>query len=140
MRRNNCKARSSAARKGSDRTLSDGTDDENELAQLAGRYLDLWVEHWASCLAAPETAVALTRLFTPLGTAVGDGLERAARPSGAGVEPASLRTAPNAGDRRIDELEGRIAGLERKLAGLERKNRSGMVRLPGKPRGGSLKG
>ncbi len=83
---------------------------------LAQKYLNLWIEHWAAAMAAPETAAALGRLFASPGMAQGGGLDLFAGWPGAGLRPASVRTAHDVGDGRVDELERRIAALEQRLA------------------------
>src|SRR5579883_516330 len=130
-RGNNCKARSSAARKESGRTLGKTKDEQEHLAKTAAAYLELWVEHWASCLAAPETASTLTKLWAPF---AGANFDRSAGPSDPRSQPSPLRTAPSAGNGRLDELESRIGVLERRLAALERPKQSAMARVPRKPR------
>ena len=105
-----------AAQKKMDFGMSDSKDNGEALDSLARKYLDLWVEHWASSLAAPETAAALARLFA---TSPGNGfagIDAFPRWFGAPHESAAFRTAPNAGDSRFDELEKRVAALERRLA------------------------
>jgi hypothetical protein len=113
VRENKCKARYFAAQKKVDSSVSDSKDEAEALDALARKYLDLWVEHWASSLAAPETAAALARLFA---TSPGNGFDIIPRWFGAAQESAAFRTAPNAGDSRVDELEKRVAALERRLA------------------------
>ena len=54
MRENKCKARYFATQKKVEFGVSDSKDDGEALDGLARKYLDLWVEHWASSLAAPE--------------------------------------------------------------------------------------
>jgi hypothetical protein len=124
VRENKCKARYFAAQ--NDAAAALGTvmmetqNDPEALNALARKYLDLWLEHWSSCLAAPEAAAAMARFFTPAsGINPGAGLAGFdAMPGwpGARNEPSAFRTAPNAGDGRVDELEKRIAELERRLA------------------------
>ena len=120
--------------------MSGPVDEGDALTQLAGRYLQLWVEHWASSLAAPETAAAATRLFSLFGTLKQGGIDDAAGGAGTGNQPPSFRTAHDAGDRRGGELEGRIAALERRLAALEhgaKPSVAGAARKPGRrPRKG----
>jgi hypothetical protein len=116
VRENKCKARYFATQKKVESGVSDSKDEGEALNGLARKYLDLWVEHWASSLAAPEAAAALARLFT---TSPGNGFagfDAFPRWFGAAHESAAFRTAPNAGDSRIDELEKRVAALERRLA------------------------
>ncbi|HEX4505124.1 MAG TPA: hypothetical protein VH722_05290 [Alphaproteobacteria bacterium] len=113
VRENKCKARYFAAQKKVDSGLSDSKDQGEALDALARKYLDLWVEHWASSLAAPEAAASVARLFA---TSSGNGFDAIPRWFGAAQESAAFRTAPNAGDRRVDELEKRVAALERRLA------------------------
>jgi hypothetical protein len=113
VRENKCKARYFAAQKKVNSGVSDSKDQGEALDALARKYLDLWVEHWASSLAAPETAAALARMFA---TAAGNGFDALPRWFGAAQESAAFRTAPNAGDSRFDELEKRVAALERRLA------------------------
>ena len=113
VRENKCKARYFAAQKKVDSGVSDSKDQGEALDALARKYLDLWVEHWAASLAAPEAAASVARLFA---TAPGNGFDAIPRWFGAAQESAAFRTAPNAGDSRIDELEKRIAALERRLA------------------------
>src|SRR6185312_15667917 len=107
VRENKCKARYFAAQKKVESGVSDSKDQTEALDALARKYLDLWVEHWASSLAAPA------RLFT---TSPGNGFDAIPRWFGAAQESAAFRTAPNAGDGRVDELEKRVAALERRLA------------------------
>ena len=93
-----------------------GPPDSDALNLLAQKYLNLWLEHWAAAMAAPETSTGLARLFTTPGAAPGGGFDIFAGWPGAGLGPAPVRTAPDAGDGRVDELERRIAALERRLA------------------------
>ncbi len=126
-------------------------DDNDALKALAGKYLDLWVEHWAASLAAPEAGAMLARLLTPAAAQPGNGFAGFDAESlwqGALRQPPALRTAPNAGDGRIDELERRIAALEQRLAesaagagsaagpGVKAK-KPAMARPARKPRGGT---
>ena len=116
MRENKCKARYFAAQKKVDSGVSDSKDEAEALDALARKYLDLWVEHWSSSLAAPEATASLARLFTtPPGNGFA-GFDTFPGWFGAAQESAAFRTAPNAGDSRIDELEKRVAALERRLA------------------------
>jgi len=105
-----------AAQKKMDFGMSDSKDDGEALDGLARKYLDLWVEHWASSLAAPEAAAALARLFAPSPGNGFAGIDAFPRWFGAAHESAAFRTAPNAGDSRVDDLEKRVAALERRLA------------------------
>jgi hypothetical protein len=127
VRENKCKARycaapeDFAAKRGA--AMSAPEDDGAALTALGRKYLDLWLEHWGSCLAAPETAAAMARIFTAPG-GINDAAGLAgfgAMPGwpGAGHESQAFRAAPNAGDGRADELERRVAELERRLAELE---------------------
>jgi hypothetical protein len=112
---------------------------KEDLDMLTRQYLDLWVEHWASCLATPEAASAMARLLTPFGAEGRAGLAGINHPagrSGADDKPAALPTASHAGDVRADELEERIAVLERRLAALERGIETGAAR---KARGSTRK-
>jgi len=113
VRENKCKARYFAAQKKVNSGVSDSKDRGEALDVLARKYLDLWVEHWASTLAAPEAVASLARMFAP---AQGNGFDAITRWFGAAQESAAFRTAPNAGDSRVDELEKRVAALERRLA------------------------
>jgi hypothetical protein len=94
----------------------DSQPDSDALNLLAQKYLNLWVEHWAAAMAAPETAAVLARLFATPGMAQGGGLDFLSGWPGASLRPAPVRTAHDAGDGRVDELERRIAALERRLA------------------------
>jgi len=116
VRESKCKARYFAAQKKVESGVSDSQDDGAVLDGLARKYLDLWVEHWASSLAAPEAGAALARLFTPSPGNGFAGFDAFRGWFGAAHESAAFRTAPNAGDSRIDELEKRVAALERRLA------------------------
>jgi hypothetical protein len=120
VRENKCKARYFAAQNACLAAMTEPDADALAVNDLARKYLDLWLEHWASCLAAPETAAAMARLFALLGGPNAGtgfaGFDAAAGRPGAWNEPPAFRTAPNDGDRRADELEKRIAALERRLA------------------------
>jgi hypothetical protein len=144
VRENKCKARHFAPQKKADSDVTQSADGDDVLNAIARKYLDLWLEHWSSSLSAPETAAAMTRLLAASATAPGSGfagIDGIARWFGAADEPAALRTAPNAGDGRVDELEKRIAALERRLAELEgrpgsaaRDEKSDMAGPAGRPR------
>lgn len=94
-------------------------EDAEEASRLARVYLDLWIEHWGACLAAPETLAAMARLMPPFGQFAGGHYAGAAlvQPD---PEPQSgaeaLSAAHNAGDERARHLEERVAALERRLA------------------------
>jgi hypothetical protein len=94
----------------------DSQPDPDALNILTRKYLNLWIEHWAAAMAAPETANALARLFSTSEMAPGGGFDRLAGWPGAGLKPPPVRTAHDAGDGRVDELERRIAALELRLA------------------------
>jgi hypothetical protein len=127
VRENKCKARYFAAQDnaaaGFGTDMMESAEDGEALNALARKYLNLWLEHWASCLAAPEAAAAMARIFAPAhGTNLGTGLagfDGMPGWPGAWNEPSAFRTAPNAGDGGADELEKRVAELERRLAALE---------------------
>jgi hypothetical protein len=119
VRENKCKARYFAAQKKTDFSVSESNEDGAAIDALMRKYLDLWVEHWASSLAAPEAAAAAARLFAAAPGSGFAGFDAIPRWFGAAHESAPFRTAPNAGDGRIDELEKRIAALERRLAEYE---------------------
>jgi hypothetical protein len=119
VRENKCKARYFAAQKKVESGVTDPKEQGEALDALARKYLDLWVEHWSSSLAAPEAAASLARLFATSSGNGFAGFDAVPRWFGAAQEPAAFRTAPNAGDGRIDELEKRIAALERRLAEFE---------------------
>jgi hypothetical protein len=119
VRENKCKARYFAAQKKMDSNVTNSADEGDALNALARKYLDLWLEHWAASLTAPEAAAAMTRMMASSpGNGVA-GFDALARWFGAPHEPAAFRTAPNAGDGRADELERRVAALEHRLAELE---------------------
>ena len=108
--------------------MSETVEDVDALNDLARKYLDLWLEHWSSCLAAPETSTVMAGFLSQAGGAMGSkfaGFDPIASWPGARNEPAAFRTAPNAGDGRADEFEKRIAALERRLAELEPNPASG---------------
>jgi hypothetical protein len=119
VRENKCKARYFAAQKKMDSDVTNSADEGDALNALARKYLDLWLEHWASSLTAPEAAATMTRMLAPSpGNGIA-GFDAISRWFGAPHEPAAFRTAPNAGDGRADEFEKRIAALEHRLAELE---------------------
>jgi hypothetical protein len=124
VRENKCKARYIATQKDCATwvgiAMTESTEDTEAIEALANKYLNLWTEYWSACLAAPETAAAMARLFTSRGGITPEaglaGFDAVFGRLGARDEPAPLRTAPNAGDGRVDELEKRVAELERRLA------------------------
>jgi len=97
-------------------------EDSADLTQIARKYLDLWLEHWASSLNAPETIEMMARLMSALAPKSGDeiaGVDGDAGGIGAWPKSAALRTAPNAGGGGAPEFEERLAALEQRLAELE---------------------
>ena len=118
--------------------MTEGPNDSEALNALGRKYLDLWLEHWASCLAAPEASAAMARIFAAAGgMAPGAGLAGSnpfAGWPGAGLEPQAFRTAPNAGADRVDDLEKRIAELERRLAELGPRPSPGLAGSAVRPR------
>ena len=52
-----------------------GPPESDALNLLAQKYLNLWLEHWAAAMAAPETSAVLSRLFTTPGAAQGGGFD-----------------------------------------------------------------
>ncbi len=108
-------------------------EDAEEVNRLARVYLDLWIEHWGACLAAPETLAAMARLMPPFGHYAGGQYAGAALvqpdPEPGAGSPA-LPAAHDAGDERARHLEERVAALERRLA--ERGGES--LKPAGKPR------
>jgi hypothetical protein len=105
--------------------------ENDELAAVAKRYLDLWVEHWSSSLASPETNALLARVFGL--SASSGGADECTGAHSPRAEPAAISAAHDAGDERARELEERVAGLERRLAELER-----AVQTPSAPGDGAL--
>jgi hypothetical protein len=100
------------------------TMENDELADLARRYLDLWVEYWGASLTAPETSALIARF---MGEAADQGRASNAKAFddafgvfGAWAKPAPVPAAPDPGDERARELEDRVAALERRLAEFER--------------------
>ncbi len=106
-------------------------EDAEEASRLARVYLDLWIEHWGACLAAPETLAAMARLMPPFGHYAG-ALDVGPDP-GFGAE--ALSAAHDAGDERARHLEERVAALERRLA----ERGDGSPTAARKPRGANRK-
>lgn len=114
-------------------------DDADELAHLAGKYLELWLEHWASWLSAPDTAQAMARLMTTVAPAAGGGFGGTDDQTGrrARNESQALRAAPNVGDVAVGKFEDRIAALEQRVAELE--HVASVAEHSGRPRPGPKK-
>jgi hypothetical protein len=108
-------------------------DQGDELAETARKYLDLWMEHWASCLNAPETTAAMVRIMTWLAGTV-PSHDNGPAAALQGHEPSTLRTAPSVGGGRVDDLEKRIAELEHRLALVEAGNGTHLAKPSGRPR------
>jgi hypothetical protein len=122
------------------RALKDMEQTE-ELAGLARKYLDLWLEHWSASLASPEAAAMMAAVMSSLAEA--SGITRAGFDAGhdqadagrdPGQEPQALRVAHDAGGGRADELEKRVADLERRLDDIETRAAAGLAGPAGKPR------
>ena len=109
-------------------------EDSEEVARIAQKYLDLWLEHWAACLAAPETAAAMARLMAPFTLQSETNFDRARERCGAPDKPPAFRIAPSVGERSADELEERVAALERRIAELETRTKPDLARPARKPR------
>jgi hypothetical protein len=123
--------------RGAKTLLPDPMDQGDELAETARKYLDLWMEHWASCLNSPETLAAMTRALAWATGAISGlqpGYDNGPTAPVQGHEPQALRTAPSSGGRRVDELEERIAELERRLADVERERGASVAKPAGRPR------
>jgi len=114
-------------------------EDAEEARRLARLYLDLWIEHWGACLAAPETLAAMARLMPPFGHYAGGHYAGAAGElyKGAGAE--ALPAAHDAGDERARHLEERVAALERRLAELGDASHAGRPKPARTARGANRK-
>jgi hypothetical protein len=114
---------------------------DQDLQELARRYLELWQEHVATAILSSETSDGVTRIMTALSRSLGTpqdfwqdwlrhGGTRAGQNAGtdadatASAEPVAARpkaaaAPPHDRDERLAGIEARLAQLEDRLARME---------------------
>jgi hypothetical protein len=136
----NCKGAFFGGAAYGDDWVNGSADERDDLIRLAGRYLDLWVEHWSACLSSADVTAALTSMMAGLRGPAGMVTDDAGPAARAPDEPAPFRAAHDDRDGRLDELEGRIADLERRLAERDGVSEPDLAGHPQAPRRRTRKG